>query len=405
MNLSKDMIYYAFIKGIGVLYWVILIKLSSNYLTPEDFGNFSITFSVSTVVAILWTGWQSASLVRYYHENNKIIFYEVLSKGIFKNLIYLCIVWFFVFLLLYLSNSFSNSTIVFLVLPLGVVYGIHLFIVNKLRIKRELKKLLLLNVFQALIIIFGFLALVEYFSWKAAVIAFILAYTASLFLVRGKMLTTKVNTLSNNKELKEKFINYGLPVVSIGIISQLLSASDLLILKFYGYTYEVGIYSANYNIAEKSIFALLTIMTSAFTPILYKKSTISDFNLRKEITKVVTVFLIISLPILAIIWTYSLEISNIFLEKRYTSGFFIIPLVSIAGIFMGVASFFSESLTLAEKTKQLAYLYSVALIVNILLNIIFIKDYGMIAAVYSTVASYFILMGLIYLRSLKYFRI
>jgi O-antigen/teichoic acid export membrane protein len=202
--------------------------------------------------------------------------------------------------------------------------------------------------------------------------------------------------------LKKSFMSYGLPVLAIGIVSQLLSTSDLLILKLYGYVDEVGIYSANYNIAEKSIFAVLSIIVSAFVPIIYKKSTQSNFDIKKEIRNIVVLFLSIALPITLILWVYAPEISIIFLEDRYTSGYFVIQWVAMAGVFVGVASFYAEIYTLAEKTKVLAKLYFVPLLVNITLNLLFIKSYGMVAAIYSTVFSYALLAILIYKFSFKY---
>jgi O-antigen/teichoic acid export membrane protein len=405
MNLSKDVIYYAFIKGIGVLYWIALTKLSALYLTPEEFGNFSIAFSLATVVAILWTGWQSASLMRFYHENdNKIPFYATLIKGMFRALLWVCVGWISVFSLVKLFSSNTNVEIVLLAIPLSIFYGLHLFIVNILRIKRELRKLLLLNIVQALIIVLGFVVLVDVYNWVAAAIVLTSAYAMSLFVIKRKFLLIRNLVLDSKKReyLKKSFMSYGLPVLAIGIVSQLLSTSDLLILKLYGYVDEVGIYSANYNIAEKSIFAVLSIIVSAFVPIIYKKSTQSNFDIKKEIRNIVVLFLSIALPITLILWVYAPEISIIFLEDRYTSGYFVIQWVAMAGVFVGVASFYAEIYTLAEKTKVLAKLYFVPLLVNITLNLLFIKSYGMVAAIYSTVFSYALLAILIYKFSFKY---
>jgi len=404
MSISRDIVYYAFIKGVGVLYWMLLIKLSALHLNPEEFGYFSIAFSISTVVAILWTGWQSSSLLRFYHEDSdKLLLYKTLVNGLVRSAIWVSLGWLIVFALVKLISTDVNFKIVLLAFPLSVAYGLHLFVVNMLRIKRDLKKILLLNIVQALIVIGMFITLVDYYNWAAAVMALILAYSLSLFAARHKSsLIKSALTHLKNEKFKKKLMSYGLPVVSIGIISQLLSTSDLLILKMYGYVEEVGIYSANYNIAEKSIFAILAIIVSAFVPIIYKKSTLPDFNIRKEIRKINVFFLVIAIPFVVAIWFLAPQLSALFLEERYISGGFIIPLVSVAGIFVGVASFYSEVFTLAEKTRVLAKIYLAALIVNIALNLLFVKNFGMIAAVYSTVFSYLLLMIFIFFQSRKY---
>ena len=83
--ISRDIIYYGLIKGITFLYWFIIIKLSSIYLDPDSFGNFSIAFSISTYIAIVLSGWQSSAALRFYHEvDPKLIYYNVLLKTLFK---------------------------------------------------------------------------------------------------------------------------------------------------------------------------------------------------------------------------------------------------------------------------------------------------------------------------------
>ena len=84
--LNEDVIYYAFIKVINVLVWVTLIKISSSILNPTNLGNFFIFFTFASIFAIILTGWQSSSSLRFYHDSsNKYELVKTLLNSIIYN--------------------------------------------------------------------------------------------------------------------------------------------------------------------------------------------------------------------------------------------------------------------------------------------------------------------------------
>ena len=87
------------------------------------------------------------------------------------------------------------------------------------------------------------------------------------------------------------------------------------------------------------------------------------------------------------------------LDEKYVEGHWIIPVIAVAGIFVGIASFYSEVLTVSKKTKTLAMLYGLAALVNGIVNLIFIPTYGLKAAVGATFISYVVLALIIYIAS------
>ena len=196
-------------------------------------------------------------------------------------------------------------------------------------------------------------------------------------------------------------VSYGLPIVMIGAFSQLLSSMDQIILKYFGHEYELGIYAANYNLAEKSVFAFLAIFVSAFTPILYNKINKENFNLLNQIKKGLFQFLLAAIPVVIFLSLFLKKISYLLLDEKYVEGHWIIPVIALAGVFVGIASFYAEVLTVYKKTKTLAMLYGFAALVNLILNIFFIPNIGLKAAVGATFISYVVLALIIYITSSK----
>lgn len=397
--ISKDIIYYGFIKGITILSWLLILKLASLYLTPNSFGNFSIAYSISTYLAILLTGWQSSSALRFYHEtSSKLDYYSILIKTLFNPIL----IYFFLGIMVMVSSFFLLRGELFwlalLIIPFSILYGLFLLIVPIVRIKRELNFYLKLLVCQNISLLVTVFPLLLLFGSIGVLGAFVISYLVVLiyFLYIKKEQIYHVIKMPKDNKLAVQMENYGWPVVLIGGFSQLLSSIDQIILKFNGYNYEVGLYAANYNIAEKSIFAFLTIFISAFTPILYKNIDTDNFNPMISIRKGVYQFLIFSIPVVLVLLFYSKQISNIFLSRDYSEGHWIIPIIAFSGVFVGIASFYSEMLTITMKTKLLAKLYAIAMIINIFLNILFVPKFGIIAATINTFVSYFVLAMLVF---------
>lgn len=398
--ISKDIIYYGLIKGITVLYWLIIIKLSSIYLDPESFGNFSIAFSISTYLAIFLSGWQSSAALRYYHEvDSKLVYYSILLKTLLKPFLLFLSLGVLICVISYFCFSDEITMILMSIIPLSILYGLFLLIVPIVRIKRELKFYLRLLIIQSVILIVTSIPLLRIFGWVGVIGAFVFSYLVVLlyYVILKRNQFNSIWKVKTNTKLVSEMMSYGWPVVLIGAFTQLLSSIDQIVLKYNGYSNEVGIYAANYNIAEKSVFAFLAIFISTFTPILYKNINSKNFDLLLQIRKGVLQFLLFALPIVVLLAIFSRTISAVFLDKKYVEGHWIIPIIAFSGIFVGIASFYAEVLTVAKKTKLLALLYGVALIVNVIFNIVFIPTYGILAAVGATFLAYLVLVVSVYI--------
>ena len=391
--LKKDIFYYALIKGITVLFWVILLKLNAVYLEPTEFANFTISLNIGILLAVIITGWQSAAFMRYYHEEeNKSVLYSIVLKETSKVFIF----YIFIFLIILLI-SFLYEKYFFILLNGFIVslsYATFLIITIFWRIKRELKQYLFFTLFFSLVSLIVYFILINKLGWMSGLISISISYIG-IFIY---MYIKKVNNIklifniSFPEKIKIELIKYGVPIVLIGLSSQIMSTIDVLLLKLYGFEYEAGIYSANYSVAEKSIFAILSIMASAFTPIIFKNSNQEGFDIFSEIKEITKLFLFISLPLVIIISYFSKEISLLLLDRKYFEGFYIIPYIAFSGIFMGIANFYSEVLTVKKSTYLLAKLYLSLTIFNITMNILLIPFFTMNATVITTFFTYLILM-------------
>ncbi len=396
------------IKIINVLVWVLLIKISSSILDPTSLGNFFIFFTFASIFAIILTGWQSSSSLRFYHNsNNKYELVRTLLNSIIYNYKILSALIFSLLLISYYlnKNDFLNTVLVFYFFT--VSYSFFLFIISILRIQRNFKLYLKILITHALVLILTLVYLINIFNWTGIIISFSLSYFLSslFYLFIKRKIINKLIAQAINKSLQKEMLHYGLPVVLIGVFTLILSGVDQFFLKIYGFNNEVGIYASNYSIAEKTIFVVLSVFASAFTPKLFKEYSEKKIDLLKQIKKGVKQFLIFSAPILLILVFFSKTLSRLFLDVKFVVGHWIIPIIALSAVVMGFSSFYSEILTVNKKTKLLAYCYGLGALFNIVLNVIFVPYYDIVATTFSTFLSYVFLFILIYHCSIKILRV
>jgi O-antigen/teichoic acid export membrane protein len=193
----------------------------------------------------------------------------------------------------------------------------------------------------------------------------------------------------NENEIK--FFKYGLPIVLISFITFALSSSDQFFLKYFHYDKELSGYIANYGIAEKGVLIILSVMSFVFQPFFFKKHDNLTTSALKDVIKVASLFLISSFFIFIIVYNFSSELTVLLSSKNYVEYSWLIPIVVVGGVFIGLNSLFAELLTLTFKTSLLMLSYLVGFITNVILNYLFIPEYGITAAVWSSVFAYLIM--------------
>lgn len=179
-------------------------------------------------------------------------------------------------------------------------------------------------------------------------------------------------------------ICFNIPLVPHYLSQMVLNMSDRIMISRICGDNEAGIYSLAYSI---SIIMTLfnTSIINTIAPWTYQKikskrySEISDiFYLSMIIISVVNVTLIIFAP----------EAVRIFAPKEYYEAIWVIPPVAISAYFTFLYSLISFFEFYFEKTKYLMIASVMAAVLNIVLNCVFIRLFGYVAAGYTTLICY-----------------
>jgi len=169
---------------------------------------------------------------------------------------------------------------------------------------------------------------------------------------------------------------------------------DRIMIKEMLDEYSVGIYSAAYVLYEAPLFIALMVAKSVY-PILvqyYQKNKDRLFELYLELSSYMT---LLSYLIVLFIYIFHESLIQITFGNNFGEASKILVLLSFGLIPMFNAFLRSSYMTISESQKIILYTTLFSSIINILLNFIMIKKYGIEGAVYATVLTQILSLSLL----------
>lgn len=184
-----------------------------------------------------------------------------------------------------------------------------------------------------------------------------------------------------------------IPMIPHLLAQILLSSCDLLMIKNIINNNAAGIYSMAYTISN-ILYTILVQLFMPWSPWVYRRIKNNEIDSIKKNSKTLIIgawFLCVSL------FTVAPEMIHIFLNKQYFEASFIVAPITVGIYFQIMYIFFYDIEYYHKKNKQIAFFSVLTSIINIVLNFIFIKQFGYIAAAYTTLISYLVLLILHYI--------
>lgn len=177
---------------------------------------------------------------------------------------------------------------------------------------------------------------------------------------------------------------YCIPLIPHFLSTRILISFDRIMINSMCSASAAGIYSLAYSLS-----ILMSIVNDAvlksFTPWTYQSIKNGNADAIKK-TANIMLLLVAGANILLIL--FAPEAIKIFAPEEYHQAVYIIPAVSASVFFMFLFNMFANIEYYYSETKYVALASVMSALVNIILNYIFIKRYGYIAAGYTTLISY-----------------
>lgn len=199
-----------------------------------------------------------------------------------------------------------------------------------------------------------------------------------------------------DKELAKRMLSYSWPILILGIAGILNQTADFILFPYLykgGQAHQqLGIYGAASKIAM--IMAMITqAFRYAYEPFVFGKG--NDKDNRETYAVAMKYFIIFTLLAFLVVMGY-INILRHIIGRDYWEGLKVVPIVMAGTIMMGVYFNLSFWYKLIDKTIWGAYFSGIGCLVLILINIIFVPQYGYMACAWAGLIGYATAMTLSY---------
>ena len=191
------------------------------------------------------------------------------------------------------------------------------------------------------------------------------------------------------KEYWKMSLAISIPLIGYNIAGQVLNVSDRMMIGRLVNNSAVGIYGTLYTVSSLSLLVWQAINAS-FVPYLFQNIEKKDHNIKKISNMLLEAYAVIAV----LLTSFAPEIVKILATKEYYEAIYIMPSIAAGVFFTSYANLYSNVAVYYKKTKYVMYPAIIAAGINLLLNYVFIKLFGYMAAAYTTLFSYIVLAAL-----------
>lgn len=379
-----------FSKALNVLFMPIFTRL----LTTSEYGIIAIYQSMVNILAIIATlGLEQAVRHFYLQKNNE---FKEFTGTILNFLLLFNIV--FVFILILIRNPICNlfdlqeNLFSMVLIQVSFTIGIaiyNMYIMASKRSKEYMFIQLIVALFIPVLSIIFMLRVDEgRYMWRI-IPQVVITSIIGIYVLYS---LAKISSFCFKWSYIKIGLKYSLPLMPHFLATFALSQFDRIAINNYIDSSATGIYSFAYSIGF-ILQAAFTATNGAWLPIFYKnlKEKSYDFLFHKMISYIKIIF-IFSAALIA----FSQEAVWILADSKFVSAIQLLPVILLGITLSFLFTIYISYIYFEGKTSMVAILTISSGAINIILNMFFIPLYGIIAAAYTTLVSYFALVVFCY---------
>ena len=402
-TMAKDTVIYMLAKGIEGIVGVLTISAMSYIYVPEQTGRYSSINIAITTVAMVLIQWLVQSVLRYINkyelENEQDKFFSTVFFSWFKvnMLVFLISSFFILALTLGFFKSITNVypiSLIIVSIIMFFTYNTSQLVIGMLAGIRKSKTNLVLSVinvvgklFAIIILNKAFTTRIEWIFVSYIIFDFITAFIGFLRLDIRK----HIKLSYYDKEILHVLKMYGMPLMGNMIATSVLNKSDIYIIQYFLGEDKVGIYQTNYSIIASAFTLLAAGAMRGSYPTIIRTWSEGDTELTKSlISNAIRTYLLISLPAVVGVFCVSDFVAKVLFEAKYFEGHSIMGFVALGMMFLGLTEYAIKPWELNARTKEIFKRSMISGILNIILNLIFIKKFGYKFAGVSTFLAFLI---------------
>lgn len=402
-QLLTNIVWYGVIPKISAILSLLLLPVITPFLTLEDYGVIGLINSYKGIALGIATFGLHMHLTNSYFELGKnfillwrrLFFYMIISS-LFTSIVLIFIYSFSLSITPYSKKILiiSLSIIPVLFFPINTIIAHYFPLVYKPRTQ------VLRNLIASLIAIGVSFIMIRYYNYGYVgwvVSATVLTLLTFILFFKPLHIDLKIYPQVDFKFHRiKKLLKISIPIIPHNLSHMLLSSSDRIIMDILGVSVvNIGLYSNGYSIGENSnvVISGISIALSPVLQRIFREKNIVQMKYYYRLSN-----LIISAFIL-LVMLFMKEFYMIFVKNESLQPAYIIAILTSVSYLINATTYMylSTSIFINKTTNKILYLVFLPAIVNILLNFIFIPIYGFMAALYTTILTYWLVFALPFL--------
>lgn len=221
-----------------------------------------------------------------------------------------------------------------------------------------------------------------------------------LLFVQMFLLRNEIKPLIGKRQLR-LLLRFSIPLVPAGLSYWLLNYTDRIFINEYLDSAQLGIYGTGAKFSSV-VTLIITGFSMAIGPILYEKHHLESS--RAELARIAKLYFSLGTFGVLIISVFSYETLVVFTNEQYYGAAVIMPVLYMSVLFSGVMMF-APGLNLNNRTIIIALVVVSSSLLNIGLNYLFIREFGMFGSALSTLISVAYNNIVLFVISNRYFKI
>lgn len=393
ISTSRIALYYIICNFISKGMIVLTTPIFTRILSETEYGKFTTFTSFENIMAIIVTLDLEASIARAKYDFDDDMNGYLKTILLISNLVTLLIYIFAECNSVLVSNIFSVEMKYIRLLFVYLLFSpAFTFLQIKHRIYKKYRFFVAFSISSSVVRALLSVALVVIFDDK--LLGRIIGYIVPITIMN---IGLWLYVILKGKRLSVKYIRYAvaisLPLIPHALSNNLLSSSDRIMISNICGSEAVSFYSVAYT-ASMMASLLWTSMNQAWAPWLFDNMALgSKENIWNKSKIYISIFIIAIIGLLL----FSPEIILILGGERYYESRFIMPPIIIGFLFQFVYGMYVNIEIFMKKTITISVGTVLAAFINIGLNWLFIPRIGYLAASYTTMAGYFLLLLFHYL--------
>lgn len=377
-----------FTLGLNSLLRFIFSPLLTRILSQSDFGLFNLFNNYYNFFVIFFTFALTRSIYNRglieFSDKRIIFFYTTISSSWFFTI-------FFALISVIVINLFSidlGYSFLLLVLLLLMFFSTPIFesFINESKFFLSYKNLFIFLSLHAILTNSTPILLFIFFSVTDLEIL-IISSNIWLPILSFIIFISKLSSFKFRVDLKmAKFIIlFNLPLLLHYISFSIMANADRFLISHFNGNAFLGVYSLAYTISSL-VLLFYSGINSVYSPYSLKELSKGNFEGLNNTTKIIFyIMFIVSLIIIFIIPEIYL-----FFPDEYQSAVLITPYIILGNVFFIMSGFVTNIFLYFSKNTIILFTSLTSAIINLLLNLIFLRVFGWSFAAYSTLITYFI---------------